>query len=287
MIDNNNEKLKQVELNMLKEIDHICQNNNIKYFLMYGSLIGAVRHNGFIPWDDDIDIMMTRDNYNKFIKISQNLLPQSMFLQNVYSEHDLFRVHSQVRLNNTTMLIQSDYGYKYHKGIFIDIFVCDKVPVDEAKYIAFRKKINMKKKLISFAYLKPKLNLKTIIKRCIGHLYCVAHFGKRNAFRKFEKYASKFSKLQDYYYADVVFRSEGRKRLFEKESIEKNAFGIFEGLSLPIPYNAISILKTEYGDDVMTPKRECTTHGGIFYDLDKSYKEYETLSKEDFCNLFV
>ena len=75
------ERVKRLEFKILKDIDEVCRENNIKYYLIGGTLLGAVRHGGFIPWDDDIDIVMFRDEYNKFVKLFRNF-DESYFLQN-------------------------------------------------------------------------------------------------------------------------------------------------------------------------------------------------------------
>ena len=83
---NNNEileQLKQIETEMLKEFILVCEKLNVKYYLAYGTLIGAIRHKGFIPWDDDIDVVMPREDYEIFLEKAQALLPEHLFLQHI------------------------------------------------------------------------------------------------------------------------------------------------------------------------------------------------------------
>ena len=77
--------LQQIEFDILKELDNICKTNGIKYYLAYGTALGAVRHKGFIPWDDDIDVVMLRDDYDKFCKLAPEEIPDDLFFQTVYS----------------------------------------------------------------------------------------------------------------------------------------------------------------------------------------------------------
>lgn len=122
-IKERNEKLKKVELNLLTEFDKICKKHSIKYSLTFGTLLGAVRHKGFIPWDDDIDVMMTREDYNKFLKVA-NELPKNLFFQNNKTDcfkFDIFMA-AKIRDNNSKV----EFDKKYHSGAFIDIFVLDK-----------------------------------------------------------------------------------------------------------------------------------------------------------------
>ena len=109
------------------EIDRICKKHNINYFLAGGTLLGAIRHKGFIPWDDDADVMMLREDYDKFIKIVQSELPSNLFLQLPSTEKINHQVFAKIRINNT--LFSTKFTGQFldmHNGIFIDILAQDK-----------------------------------------------------------------------------------------------------------------------------------------------------------------
>lgn len=111
---------------MLCDLDDFCKENNIQYVLAYGTALGCIRHGSFIPWDDDLDVQMTRENYEKFLKLFKN--NEKYFLQK--SEEDYPLYFSKLRKNNTTFIEDVPYRKKYkniHQGIFIDIFPIDKV----------------------------------------------------------------------------------------------------------------------------------------------------------------
>ena len=119
------EQLHQVLLRILRTIDFICRKHDIKYWLEAGTLLGAVRHNGFIPWDDDIDIAMLRDDYNKFIDIFQNEKPDGLFLQTIHTDKNYINVSTplKVRDTNSIALEPGDKIFSNFKnGISIDIF---------------------------------------------------------------------------------------------------------------------------------------------------------------------
>lgn len=122
----NIEKLHKVLFEMLNDFDIFCRENNIEYSLAYGTLLGAVRHKGFIPWDDDLDVMMTRENYKKFLSLFSN--NEKYTLQKEQVDYPLY--FSKLRKNKTAFIENIKYRKPYrniHQGIFIDIFPADKV----------------------------------------------------------------------------------------------------------------------------------------------------------------
>ena len=122
------EQLWVTEQEILDVIDRICAENGLRYSLAYGTLIGAMRHKGFIPWDDDIDIMMPRKDYEKLLAIWDSVAPKEYILQNARTNPDFTQSFSKVRKNHTTFLQDESERIKtYHKGIFVDIFPGDRV----------------------------------------------------------------------------------------------------------------------------------------------------------------
>lgn len=120
--------LQKIQLLALLEVKRICDKHHIEYFLMYGSLLGAVRHNGFIPWDSDVDVGMLRCNYNRFIEACKIDLSPLFFLQT--HESDPAYVKSMIRLcvNDTKYVFRGMEHVEMHQGIFVDIFPIDQAP---------------------------------------------------------------------------------------------------------------------------------------------------------------
>ena len=114
-------------LNMLKIIHEICINNNIEYSLCGGSVVGAYLYKGFIPWNDDIDLMMTRENYEKFIRVCADELPKGYIIQNYKTNDEYYTLFTKIIDTNTTLIQEYD-GKQIISGVFIDITVYDKVP---------------------------------------------------------------------------------------------------------------------------------------------------------------
>ena len=121
-------KLQLTQLEILKEIDAFCRKNNIKYSLYAGSLLGAVRHKGFIPWDDDLDICMERKEYDKFIRMWLENKPDGYILQNKEIEANFSQSFTKIRKDHTTFLQKGETPGLYHTGIFVDVFPIDRMP---------------------------------------------------------------------------------------------------------------------------------------------------------------
>lgn len=132
MIELSSEQLRQlqtIELEMLVEVDRICKENNIKYTIIGGTLLGAVRHGGFIPWDDDADVAMLRPEYEKFCRVCEKSLnTQKFYLQNMDNTKGYRWGYAKLRRKGTLFLRQYQEHMGYKQGIFLDIFPIDGTP---------------------------------------------------------------------------------------------------------------------------------------------------------------
>lgn len=121
-MDNQLIKLQNTQLAILKDVAAVCKKYNITYYLSDGTCLGAIRHKGFIPWDDDVDIAMPMEDYRRFLAIGQEELGETYFLQNCTTDDCFQWGFSKVRMNNTTMMHRIHKKYHGHQGIWIDIF---------------------------------------------------------------------------------------------------------------------------------------------------------------------
>lgn len=122
------DKLHKVGLELLTEMDRICQKYNIPYFLCGGSLLGAIRHKGYIPWDDDIDVGMLRKDYEYFKECFIKEQNKKYFLQTIETDPEYWLAFMKIRKNNTTFIEESISKLNIHHGIYLDIFPFDEVP---------------------------------------------------------------------------------------------------------------------------------------------------------------
>lgn len=136
-MDNLLRQLQLTQLEMLKVVDQICKENDIHYSLYAGTLLGAVRHGGFIPWDDDLDICMPRDDYRKFLELWPKVKREGYILQNKENTPNFTQSFTKIRKDHTTFLQDTDERGRYHTGIFIDIFPIDRIPDGKLKRYLF------------------------------------------------------------------------------------------------------------------------------------------------------
>lgn len=121
-------KMKGIQLEILIEFARFCSTYDIKYQITAGTLLGAVRHKGFIPWDDDIDVLMLREDYEKFLNLAKQLFNTAYFVQNYKSDKKVFHYITRIRKSNTLALQDMTQHLDIHQGISIDLFPVDKLP---------------------------------------------------------------------------------------------------------------------------------------------------------------
>lgn len=257
----------------LKEIDRVCKELGCTYFLAYGTLLGAVRHDGFIPWDDDIDIWMFRKDFEKFVAKAQDVLKDNYFLQNALTDkyYDLPHIACKVRNDNTTLI--EEWDKKYHQGGFIDIFPLDYVGDDPQ---AFHK---LKKKCAFIASLKMRISFKELsgIKKYIRIMLQLIF--KLVPMKSIYKYLQRNIELvrdnDESSNSDVLTGLDDiLKDVYKKEDFWPVKYLKFEDYEFMCPNNPDAILKTLYGDYMKLPDvSDRIPHGKLYGD--KNYKEYE------------
>lgn len=246
------DETKKEQVKILKDFKSICEKNNFTYFLAYGTLLGAVRHKGFIPWDDDIDVAMPREDYEKLIK----------YFENNKTKYTLINHKNNKNYNNEFSKITDDSYILIEKnakcknyGIFIDIFPIDAVGNTKKDAQKFFKKLYFKIKLQQYASLEKFIKSKGILKQIFRHaLFLYSHiFGVDRIFKRNEKIFHKFDYKESKLKSIVV---NGRTIIYTNEEIGCGNLVEFEGDFYNTFFDYKSILKKEYGDYMKIPKEE-------------------------------
>lgn len=255
-------------LTLLTEFDRVCKALHIPYILFAGTLLGAVRHQGFIPWDDDLDVLMLREDYDRFLaEASAVLEPDTFYLQKEFSEHwPLF--FSKLRLNGTTCL--EKYHPKdplIHQGIYIDIFPCD-----NARGTGLGRRLQFAAAKVVIAKALGKRGYETDSKaKKVFMTFCrvlprrpflwLAKTGKRNGpvVHSFLAGSRSFS-----------------KNVYPRRYLTALTEARFEGASFPIPADYDALLRGLYGTYMELPppeQRVCKQHA-ILVDTERDYEQY-------------
>lgn len=272
-----------VELDMFVEFDRVCRKHNIKYFASGGTMLGAVRHKGFIPWDDDIDVMMLRSEYDKLCAVGPSEFKHPYFFQTEYTDPGSLRGHAQLRNSETTGILkfEMNYKYKFNQGIFIDIFPLDNVPDDrnlfkqQAKDAEVVQKKYMKwVKWTKSRYAPSKNRKKESIRKIVLFLIHKPVVLLINYYyKKFENICARYNGKKTKLIGVVGVFHFREKDIKYMEDYEEAKYVDFEFVKMPIPVRYDHALRTYFGD-YMVMKEIPSNHGGLFLDPNISYKEY-------------
>ena len=244
-------------VDILQEVHNLCEKHGLKYFLDAGTLIGAVRHKGFIPWDDDVDIGMPREDYNKFLEIAKKELPEHLFLQTFATDkyYDVYPVPCKVRYNDTIFLEEhAKENHNMHNGVYIDVFPYDSLPKHKFMYKIQRGlSYNILKSFKRLRDMPEKLSFKNKLTFTFYKLVTKIFPYKRR--EKFFNYLIKWNDLNSEYmgYGVDTFWSE---YVYKKSDYYDLVKLEFEGKYFYGPKNYDAILTQLYGDYMTMPKEE-------------------------------
>lgn len=245
------EEVKKCLLDIVKEIDKICKENGIKYTAIGGTLIGAVRHKGFIPWDDDIDIAMTRAEYEKFIKIFNEKCNDKYRVLDYRLDEKYYYPFAKV-IDKSTYLNEEMYIDYEEFGVYVDIFPMDKVSSKKLKLRMLKLKILAKKFSMSVCndeFYKTKPFYKRIIRKFIQkHPY-------EYYIQKLDEMAQKENEL-DCEYIGTIIAGQGVKDVFPIELFEKYDYLDFEDTKLMVIREYDKFLTHRFGDYMKLPPVE-------------------------------
>ncbi|MBE7047851.1 MAG: LicD family protein [Ruminococcaceae bacterium] len=252
-------------------VDKFCEENGIQYCLMGGSALGAIRHGGFIPWDDDLDFFMTPDNYEKFVKLFNEKGDKDKFFLEPFGHFDHMVTLGKVRAKNTTYIEESLVDYRISHNVYLDIFILHACPDNKvkrmhqylwAKYVVAKAQSVRDLSRYGFA-LKTALG----ILKCFPRLFLVKH-----GLKQVYKYRHTKSSL----YCNYLGKAKYKRGTYKREWFETTKRVPFENVTLHVPIGVEEFLSERFGDYIKIPDIEQIRreqHASI-WDTEKDYQEY-------------
>lgn len=264
-------KLWAVILDMFFEYERVCKKFNLTFFPIAGFLLGAIRHKGYIPWDDDLDVVMPRKDYEIFLTLTEEF-KHPYFLQTPCTDPESCYSYAKIRNSNTTGLVDLFKYQNFNHGIWFTVFPLDNWRLDGGE----ERFSQIKKHLIDCSTFmrknNPYLNEKDKAR--------VQAFGNKDpyqAYKEVHRIASQFCNEETSHVAlstCTVYKYE--KNIFKKKDFDSKIPWKFEGYDILVPIGYDSILKTMYGDYMQFPpiEQRGLWHSGVYIDPDKPYNFY-------------
>lgn len=255
------EKIQSIEREALGVVLDVCRRLQLTCFLIDGAAIGAVRHGGFIPWDDDLDVGMLRADYRRFLREAPALLPKGYTLQTPYSDPDSPYFYSKLRVDGTVFMEYPNRRLKTHHGVYIDLCPFDAVPDDPA---ADLRQYRRCRRLIRLFVLRQSPDLSappdTAKRRVLAAVRAVLHGAMRLVPRRLlanaiERETTRYEGAETKAVAFLHHPEHHVDYLLRAELLPLSE-GVFDGLAVPLPGDADAYLRRHYGDYMSLPPPE-------------------------------
>lgn len=284
MVSQKQKKIWACELDLANKLLYVCNKYDIRIIGYAGTMLGAIRHKGFIPWDDDMDFCMLRNDFYKLLQIADKEFQNPYFFQTALSDRRYFCGYGRLRNSTTTAIIEGQ-DENYNNGIYIDIWVIDGLIDDDKLFrnqIKDRDFANRLAKLFlplrsgnSVLRKTVKTSLRMILSLVTNYEDSVKRYW--NVLERYNKTADKFTLMT--HPLDVI-----KKYWIARENLEKLILVPFENIMIPVPQNYDQILSTIYGDYMKFPpvsERGKWHEGQIVFEPDIPYTEYYRKKKSN------
>lgn len=258
----------QIQMKMVLQLLDVCKKHGLRIWADGGTLLGVVREKGYIPWDDDIDLLMMRTDYDKLVSVARKEFTDPFFFQCAYTENGYYRGHSQLRYNGTSAILFGDIFQNFHQGIFIDIFVYDDLPLqfDQSWKDRLAKADKLQSILSDANYLECALsNPWSFVRKALAKMQLRTK-GGLNLFREYEDLfngkcypVNNATQMACPCFNRAIFRTATKEKLWYRDTV----WLPFEDIELPAPIDYDKVLRQQYGDDYMTPRQAPSLHGGF------------------------
>ncbi len=266
-------KIWWIQLDLIQEFQRVCEKYGLTYFSSNGTLLGAVRHKGFVPWDDDVDFVMPREDYDRLVSLSEEF--KSPYVLHMSDDKGVyFKDFLRLMNVNTTAITKRDYFKDTKKGIFIDIFALDTRPSSQRDWIKQKKKILKYKEMLNLTvyYNRYKHNMRRRIIHIKGEVY-VKIFGWKRLRKKMVEARKKYSDIKTGKLFQVVHGNDFME--YQAEWFDECVELPFEHIKIHVPVKYDKVLHVLYGDyEEFPPIEERGVHHKIYFDPDKPYADY-------------
>lgn len=252
------QKIQELEVKNLRVLQSVCQQLNIEFVLCDGSLIGTVKYKGFVPWDDDLDVAMLREDYMRFVQEAPALLPEDYHLQTPYSDKKTPHPFSKLRLKGTKCVEFVNHRIKMEHGIYVDIYPIDRMPDDDEALLKSFKKYQW---LTYFYVIRqspyPPVaggGFKRKVKNVVKHLVSAAlHLIPQRCFiKRIDSVMTRYNHLETKRWGNLCF-PEPKNLYYDMFPFED---GVFEEIRVKIPKNWDQHLALKYGNYMELPPEE-------------------------------
>lgn len=265
--------LQRTELEMLRAVDKVCTQLCLKYYLVCGSALGAVKYGGFIPWDDDLDVGLLRPDYEIFCEKAGELLPEGLFLQNYRTDPAFPQVFSKIRDSRTTFIEKSAAKLPINHGVYIDVFPLDGYPCNKSGAFRLEALKKFYKLSAACAFQLPcswGANLLFGVERMLG-----IHKRTQKIMEKYDRLIASFP-VDDSKTVCNHGNWQGKLEYAPREQYGEGVWATFEGIKVRVPAQYDAYLTQKYGDwrADLPEEQKISHHYAKVIDLKNPYTDY-------------